>query len=129
MASPYPYEIDDGNIIRLKDLLLAVIEDVRSSKLAEITAARFHRTIADIAVAICIRARQTAGLNEVALSGGVWQNQILLSMVRDGLRKNEFVVYSHQKVPANDGGLSLGQVVIANQIHAKIGAVGVIHGK
>jgi hydrogenase maturation protein HypF len=55
-------------------------------------------------------------LNEVALSGGVWQNQILLDLVRDGLRQNGFVVYFHQQVPSNDGGLALGQAVIANHV-------------
>ena len=76
--------------------------------------ARFHRTVAEIAVDICRRARETTDLNEVALSGGVWQNQILLDLVRDGLRQEDFVVYFHQQVPSNDGGLALGQAVIAN---------------
>jgi hydrogenase maturation protein HypF len=44
----------------------------------------------------------------------VWQNQILLDLVWDGLRQEDFVVYSHQQVPSNDGGLALGQAVIAN---------------
>jgi hydrogenase maturation protein HypF len=75
---------------------------------------RFHKTIADIAIDICEHARERANLNEVALSGGVWQNQILLDLVRDGLRQKGFIVYSHQQVPSNDGGLALGQAVIAN---------------
>ena len=63
--------------------------------------------------------RNDLWLNEVALSGGVWQNQILLDLVRDGLRRNEFMVYFHKQVPTNDGGLSLGQAVIANHIRAE----------
>ncbi len=119
VAKPYPYSIDDGNVIRLRELLNSVIEDVRSKRSTEITAARFHRTIADIAVDICERAREITGLYEVALSGGVWQNQILLDLVRDGLRKNGFIVYFHRQVPTNDGGLSLGQAVVANHVHAE----------
>jgi hydrogenase maturation protein HypF len=93
-----------------------IVEDVRAKRLTEITAARFHRTIADLAIDICNRARQSTGLNEVALSGGVWQNQILLNLVREGLRKQDFVVYFHQQVPTNDGGLSLGQAIVANAV-------------
>ena len=72
-----------------------------------------------MAIDVCQRARESTGLNEVALSGGVWQNQILLDLVRDGLRRNEFMVYFHKQVPTNDGGLSLGQAVIANHIRAE----------
>ncbi len=118
VAQPYPYAIDEGKI-RLKALLNAIVRDVRAAKSIEIIAARFHKTIADIAVDICKRARASTGLNEVALSGGVWQNQILLDLVHEGLKRNEFVVYFHQQVPTNDGGLSLGQAVIANFAHTK----------
>jgi hydrogenase maturation protein HypF len=114
VAQPYACTIGDGNTIGLKDLLKSIVEDVRVKKSTEIIAARFHRTIANIALDICKCARDSAGLNEVALSGGVWQNQVLLDLVRDGLRQNGFVVYFHQQVPTNDGGLSLGQAVIAN---------------
>jgi hydrogenase maturation protein HypF len=81
--------------------------------------ARFHRTIAEIAIDICRGARELTDLNEVALSGGVWQNQILLDHVRDGLRQDNFVAYFHQQVPSNDGGLALGQAVIANYARAE----------
>jgi hydrogenase maturation protein HypF len=118
-AQPYPYAIDDQRTIQLKDLLSTIVQDVRARKSIEIIAARFHRTIATIAIDICKQARQLTGLNEVALSGGVWQNEILLNLVRDGLKRDEFVVYSHRQVPTNDGGLSLGQAVIANYSHGE----------
>ena len=107
-------ETNGGMLIRLKELLSAIVQDVRANESIEMIGARFHKTIAEIAVEICRQARETANLNEVALSGGVWQNQILLDLVRDGLRQNGFVVYFHQQVPTNDGGLALGQAVIAN---------------
>jgi Hydrogenase maturation factor len=81
--------------------------------------ANFHKTIADMAIEVCRRARTSTGFNEVALSGGVWQNQILLDLVRVGLRQSEFTVYFHKQVPTNDGGLSLGQAVIANHLRAE----------
>jgi hydrogenase maturation protein HypF len=124
IAKPYPYSIEEmkhGRVIRLKELVSAIIQDVRSSEPVGMIGARFHRTIAEIAVDICERAREQANLNEVALSGGVWQNQILLDLVRDGLRQKGFVVYFHQQVPSNDGGLTLGQAVIANHARAEQG--------
>lgn len=114
IAQPYPYMIDQDRIIRLRTMLQAIVQDVRAAKSIEIIAARFHRTIADMAIDVCKRARQSTSLNEVALSGDLWQNQILLNLVRDGLRRNEFVVYFHRNVPTNDSGLSLGQALIAN---------------
>ena len=119
---PYPYEVlttQAGVILRLKELLSAITEDIRANQSIGMMGARFHKTVADMAVDICIRARTLKGLNEVALSGGVWQNQILLSLVRDGLEQLGFHVYVHKQVPTNDGGLALGQAVIANYISAQ----------
>jgi hydrogenase maturation protein HypF len=116
-AKPYPYKIEqteNGTMIRLRELLSAVVQDVRANVSVGMIGARFHQTIAEVAIDICRRVHAMTNLNEVALSGGVWQNQILLDLVRDGLRKADFVVYVHQQVPSNDGGLALGQAVIAN---------------
>ncbi len=122
IARPYPYvieEMKEGRMIRLSELLSAIIQDIRVSESVGMIGGRFHRTIAEVAIDICRRARELTGLNEVALSGGVWQNQILLELVRDGLRQDDFVVYFHQQVPSNDGGLALGQAVIANYAGAE----------
>lgn len=105
-----------GEMINLRELLTAIIQDVRAKQSAGMIGARFHKTIAEIAVDISKRARTKTGLNEVALSGGVWQNQILLDLVRNGLEQEGFVAYFHKQVPANDGGLALGQAVIANHV-------------
>jgi hydrogenase maturation protein HypF len=116
-AKPYPYGLEEtknGNLIRLRELLSAIVQDVRANGSIRMISARFHRTMAEIAIDVCARARERTNLNEVALSGGVWQNQILLDLVRDGLRQKGFIVYFHQQVPSNDGGLALGQAVIAN---------------
>jgi hydrogenase maturation protein HypF len=121
-AWSYPYFIDEtesGKVIRLYELFQSIAEDVRARGSIGQIGANFHKTIADMAIDVCQRARESTGLNEVALSGGVWQNQILLDLVRDGLRQNEFIVYFHKQVPTNDGGLSLGQAVIANHIRAE----------
>jgi hydrogenase maturation protein HypF len=121
-AKAYPYTIDEtenGAILRVHELLQSIVEDVRAGESIGRIGAGFHRTVADMAIKACERARASTGLNEVALSGGVWQNQILLDLVRDGLRKSKFMVYFHKQVPTNDGGLSLGQAAIANHLVAK----------
>jgi hydrogenase maturation protein HypF len=56
--------------------------------------------------------RSQTGIGEVALSGGVWQNMVLLERTISNLRKDGFIVYIHHQVPANDGGLSLGQAMV-----------------
>ncbi|NUQ86564.1 MAG: carbamoyltransferase HypF [Anaerolineales bacterium] len=116
-AKPYPYSVD--NSIPLKELLQSVVHDVRTGKPAGMIGARFHKTIAEIAVDVCKRARVETSLNEVALSGGVWQNELLLGFVSDGLEREGFIVYFHKQVPANDGGLALGQAVVANFIASR----------
>jgi hydrogenase maturation protein HypF len=63
---------------------------------------------------ICLRLREDTGLNEVALSGGVFQNVTLLGKVVPILQEGGFTVYTHHLVPPNDGGISLGQAVVAN---------------
>jgi hydrogenase maturation protein HypF len=92
------------------------VRDIRAKEPAGTIGARFHKTIAQIVIDVCKQARAKTGLTETALSGGVWQNEILLSLVRDGLEKEGFTVYTHNQVPANDGGLALGQAVIANVV-------------
>jgi hydrogenase maturation protein HypF len=134
-AESYPFEIrsrhseeaftateargDTEYIIRLSSLLEHVIEDVRKNTPVRLIGARFHHTICKMALETSRRIRERTGINEVALSGGVWQNQVLLDLTRPALLKEDFVVYVHQLTPANDGGLALGQAVIANSVIAR----------
>jgi hydrogenase maturation protein HypF len=110
---PYPFGIQDG-IVGLRDLLEQVILDVRRGWPAAVIGARFHLTVSAMAVEICSLLRNSTGIKETVLSGGVWQNQALLGLCRPALEDAGFTVYTHQHVPANDGGLSLGQVAVAN---------------
>jgi hydrogenase maturation protein HypF len=112
----YPYrldEVDGAILVRVAELLEAVIHDVASSVAAGIIGARFHQTVAAFSMELCRRLREQSGLEAVALGGGVWQNLTLLGLVRDGLEANGFTVYTARQVPANDGGLALGQAAIA----------------
>ncbi|WP_417914260.1 carbamoyltransferase HypF [Candidatus Electronema sp. JM] len=118
MASAAAYAVNWKELrgtlgISLKPLLQAVIDDVRAGTPAGLIGARFHRAIAQLALALCEHARRAAGLHEVALSGGVWQNQLLRCLACAGLAEAGFIVYVHRQVPANDGGLALGQAAVA----------------
>jgi hydrogenase maturation protein HypF len=111
-ASPYPYQIDEENI-RIGELLKHIIDDVRAGKSAGWIGARFHQTVCAVAVEVSMQVRGKFGVNEVALSGGVWQNQVLLDLTRAALSRNNFTIYVHQNTPANDGGVALGQAAVA----------------
>lgn len=115
-ASPYPFtiEAEEGAlVIRLRDMLSAIIKDAHFNEAPGRIGARFHITAAQMAVQAALAVRDRTGLNEVVLSGGVWQNQVLLDLTRTLLRAEAFEVYAHRQTPANDGGLALGQAAIA----------------
>ncbi|MCJ7432708.1 MAG: carbamoyltransferase HypF, partial [Anaerolineales bacterium] len=114
-AEPYPYHLQD-NIILLKELIIAVIQSIRRNESPGLIGARFHKTIATLSVDAACRIREQTGLNEVALSGGVWQNKLLFELTMAGLEKNDFIVYFHRQTPSNDGGVALGQAVISNHV-------------
>lgn len=115
-AGSYPYETVEKNEkyqISIRKMLEAIVYDVLSGRdISEISAA-FHKTLSQISVDICKKLRSEYGINQVALSGGVFQNRLLLGLTIDGLEAQGFSVYTHSKVPTNDGGLSLGQTAIA----------------
>jgi hydrogenase maturation protein HypF len=119
LDDPYPFIIDSvegRKIIRLRDLLNGVIDDARLGLPLGVIGARFHHTLAALALDVCRRLRAETGLSAVALSGGVWQNQLLLTLARAALRADGFTVYTHQQTPPNDGGLALGQAAVAARL-------------
>jgi hydrogenase maturation protein HypF len=95
------------------DLVRAVTDDVTAGVPVATVAARFHHGLAAAVVAGCRRARELTGTTTVALSGGVWQNMLLLATAVDALERARFQVLVHSRVPTNDGGISLGQAAVA----------------
>jgi hydrogenase maturation protein HypF len=95
-----------------RPVLAAVAADVRAGVPAAVIAAKFHAALAQAAVRLLVRARTETGVNVAALSGGVFQNTVLLAAVSDGLRDAGFDVLIHEKTPPNDGGLALGQAIL-----------------
>jgi hydrogenase maturation protein HypF len=81
-------------------------------------AARFHRGVAAMITAVCSRLRETTGIGRVGLTGGVFQNALLVRLAVDALHAAGFDVLLHATVPPNDGGLALGQAVLATVGHA-----------
>ena len=110
---PYPFSLEESGEIRLGELLAAISEDVLAGRPVSQIAAAFHVTIAEMAVRAAEQVRERYGLATAALSGGVFQNRLLLRLARERLRAAGFDVLTHRQVPANDGGLSLGQAVLA----------------
>ncbi len=102
-----------GELIDPAPMLQAMIADLRNGVSLPILAARFHSGIAQMVLDTCLRLRKQFDTDEVALSGGVWQNIFLLSLTVGLLQENEFKVYLHRQVPTNDGGLAFGQAVVA----------------
>ena len=99
--------------IRGADLIAAAAADLMAGTSREVIAARFHLGVADAVLAACVALRAEHALATVALSGGVFQNALLTSAVVRLLRAAGFTVLTHSQVPCNDGGISLGQAVVA----------------
>jgi hydrogenase maturation protein HypF len=112
---PYSFKEQNGvNDVKLGKLFSAVVDDVRNQVAVSAISLKLHQTVAQISVAMCRVVSQQTGIKQVALSGGVFQNRLLLQLTSDGLQQSGFQVFTHHLVPCNDGGLSLGQAVIAN---------------
>ncbi len=102
-----------GEEIDLRETVRALAGALRRGDSVATLAARFHHTLARAIVAACGQVRRTDGLRRVCLSGGSFQNMRLLETTVAGLERAGFEVYWQSEVPPNDGGLSLGQAVIA----------------
>ncbi len=113
----YGYNINKEKgiyIIDTDEIVMGIVEDLKHGMPQGVISFKFHATIVEIIVALCQRLNQETGLNEVCLTGGVFQNVFLLNKAYKQLAQKGFRVYMHHRVPANDGGISIGQAVIAN---------------
>jgi hydrogenase maturation protein HypF len=108
----YPFQID--NNIVFADTIMAILADLPRQDISVISA-KFHNTVARIILKVSKQIREETSLNNVVMSGGVFQNKYLLEKSLYLLNCNRFKVFTNQIVPANDGGLSLGQLVIASK--------------
>jgi hydrogenase maturation protein HypF len=105
---------DDGSVVAdPAPVVRAVAADVAAGRSASLIGARFHEAVVALVVALASDARDHGAGETVALTGGVFQNTLLLSGARRALADNGFTVLCHRRVPPNDGGLALGQVLVA----------------
>ena len=113
----YPFHIQKDEkpmVVDSQEMIRGIVRDLIDGAPNSEISGKFHRTIARLIVETCETIRSKEKLNRVVLSGGVFQNIFLLSLVTEGLKRSAFDVYTHHLVPTNDGGISLGQAVIAH---------------
>jgi len=112
----YPLRISSGPAGRMIDpapLWETLLDDLAAGAPTPVMAARFHAGLAEAVVSLACALASDRAVEWVALSGGVLQNRILFEAVAQGLRRAGLEVLAHRLVPANDGGLSLGQAAVA----------------
>jgi hydrogenase maturation protein HypF len=114
-ATSYTFDVDRSGqttLINPAPVVRAVVSDHRDGVAADVIGARFHRAVADLIVDLADHARDASHI--VALSGGVFQNALLLQLTLRGLQANGLQVITHRAVPPNDGGVALGQLMVGN---------------
>ena len=107
----YPFEISE--IVSFKPTISKIVDDLKHGVSLPVISAKFHNTVIGVMLAVAEKIRIKTGLNKVVLSGGSFQNAILLGKSELLLTQKGFEVFSHQLVPSNDGGIALGQLAIA----------------
>jgi hydrogenase maturation protein HypF len=114
----YPFRLrreGEGWVVETRGIIGGVVEDLLAGREIGEISSRFHRAVAEVVVAGCDEIREAGGAGAVALSGGTFQNLLLTEQVLELLTGRGFTVYRHRRVPANDGGLALGQAVLADR--------------
>ena len=116
-SAPYPYLLQGAECcsIDFGPTIAAICADLARCRRKSDIARAFHQTIAAAIGDVCARIHHDNGMTRVVLSGGVFQNRLLTEEVSQLLGERGFQVYCHRLVPPNDGGIALGQAVIAGR--------------
>ena len=115
----YGYAIESSHnicVLNFQTLLLAVLQDLQQQQKKAVIAARIHHTLISASVALLIKLAAQTQTDTIVLSGGVFQNKLLLESITQQLQLHGKTVLSPQKYPVNDGGIALGQALIAASI-------------
>ena len=115
----YGYAIESSHniyVLNFRTLLLAVLQDLQQQQNKAVIAARIHHTLISASVALLIKLAAQTQTDTIVLSGGVFQNKLLLESITQQLQLHGKTVLSPQKYPVNDGGIALGQALIAASI-------------
>ena len=117
----YDFEIDDTLILDPSPIIKGIVEDIKAMVPNEAISYKFHNTIAKATGKICKAISKETKIKKVCLSGGVFQNNLLLESTLRELKKMRLEAYINEKVPTNDGGISLGQVRFAKDVLSNSG--------
>ncbi|MEZ5082823.1 MAG: carbamoyltransferase HypF [Bacteroidales bacterium] len=109
LSYPFTYK----EVISFKPIIVEIINDLMNNVDNSIISAKFHNTIINVVLTVVKKMRSDSNINKVVLSGGSFQNKYISTRLENMLEKDKFDVFVHQKTPANDGGIALGQLVIA----------------
>lgn len=108
----YPYQILNDKVM-FDRTIEEIISDINKMSVS-VVSAKFHNTIVNVIIDLSEVIRKETGIKEVVLSGGVFQNKFLLEKSIEKLKHKKFSVFYNEQVPANDGGISLGQLIVAS---------------
>lgn len=117
-AGAYSFPIYAGQIL-ISPVIRDIVHDLKQQTAPAVISARFHNGLVDCAVSVSELVRSQTGLKQVALSGGVWQNNTLITHTISALRATGFDVFWPHKLPTNDGGVSFGQALVALAVSGK----------
>lgn len=113
IAERYSYSFTDETIVSFEPMIREMIDDINNGTGKSIISAKFHNTIIYVILEVVKKIRSAYNFYKVVLSGGTFQNRYLLENAERILTESNFEVFSHSKVPTNDGGIALGQLAIA----------------
>lgn len=106
--------INNEFIINTNSIVKSILEDLKNNKCLEFIAIKFHNTVVEFSLDLCKKIRSLYKINKVALSGGVFQNNIIFTKLHNKLEEEKFQVLTHKLLPCNDSSISVGQLIIAN---------------
>ena len=108
----YPFIIQES-VVDLQPMLTALLDDLGHGTSKPVISARFHNTIAGLSLALAQQIKKDYHINQFVLSGGVWQNQVLLEKTLFLFQQNNITPLIHRQTPPNDGCIAFGQAIIA----------------
>ena len=111
-VAPYSWTVENG-LIDLRECIRRICDARTGGEDVGAIATRFHSTVLAVIVGVCRMIRDDGGGNKVVLSGGCFQNRCIFEGAVQQLQDNNFFVYTHTHVPCNDGGVALGQLIVA----------------
>ena len=117
----YAFEIRSTGpfVIDLRPMVSDLCADLAAGTETPVVSARFHNTVVSFLLTAALRAREETSLNIVAISGGCFANRYVTTRLIEALGDRGFEVLTHRRIPCNDGGIALGQAVIAEAIHRR----------